>query len=216
MKRITLAQTCSGEMDCPKEVVMWNYYDHEHLLGTHRKYYNRARILAERHDWALVFRSKKMPFLPIYTSGIGFQYMAKPDVMVTFHKDSWGFLLEQETRFFDLPNNRCRVEVTYRITTHSVFKMFAPIFQKLFQSWFEEVWAEDAPMRLRRWKVYQLGFQDFGGIEYINKKLPKPETISRPPYEFKPPIASLPPIKSPEGETRPFGRRTELGYHDFS
>lgn len=29
-------------------------------------------------------------------------------------------------------------------------------------------------MRLRRWKVHKLGFKDFSGIEYINKKLPMP------------------------------------------
>lgn len=214
MKPVTLSLECSAEMDCPKEVVMWNYYDHEHLVGTHHKYYNQARILAERDDWALVYRKKKMPLLPFYTSGIGLQYM-DGNTMRTFHKDSFGFLLEQETRFEDLPGDRCRVRVTYKINTHSIFKFFEPLFQRLFRSWFDEVWAEDAPMRLRRWKVYKLGFRDFSGVDYINQKLPKPERIEIPKYQFKPPIKTLPRIKSPPGERRPFRRSTELGYDDF-
>jgi len=214
MRRVTLSLTCVREMDCPKEVVMWNYYDHEHLVGTHRKYYERARILAERDDWALVYRRKKMPLLPLYTSGIGLQYLKDPHTMRTFHKDSIGFLLEQDTHFEDLPADRCRVTVTYRISVHPLFKFFEPLFHHLFRSWFDEVWAEDAPMRLRRWKVYQLGFKDFSGIDYINRKQPKPERFDVPRYEFKPPVVSLPPIKSAEGFARPFGEGTALGYND--
>lgn len=213
MKTITLSLQCSAEMDCPKEVVMWNYYDHEHLVGTHYKYYNGVRVLAERDDWSLVYRRKKMPLLPIYTSGIGMQFM-DGNVMRTFHKDSIGFLLEQETRFEDLPNQRCRVNITYKINTLRMLKFLEPVFQRLFKKWFEEVWAEDAPMRLRRWKVYQLGFKDFSGIEYIDKKLPKPEHLAVPKYEFHPPIRSLQDIKSPAGLTRPFGKSVEIGYDD--
>ena len=60
MKPYTLQAQYQANMDCPKEVVMWNYYDHEHLVGTHYKLYNKARIVAERDDWALVLRSKRI------------------------------------------------------------------------------------------------------------------------------------------------------------
>jgi hypothetical protein len=73
MRPHTLTAQFCAEMDCPKEIVMWNYYDHEHLVGTHFKLYNRTRVLAERDNWSLVLRSKRMPLLPIYTSGIGFR-----------------------------------------------------------------------------------------------------------------------------------------------
>ncbi len=53
MKSALLTAQFRAEMDCPKEVVMWNYYDHEHLVGTHYKYYNATRVLAERDDWSL-------------------------------------------------------------------------------------------------------------------------------------------------------------------
>src|SRR5712692_8152900 len=165
MKRVTLRGQFRAEMDCPKEVVMWNYYDHEHLVGTHYKLYDKARVLAERGNWSLVFRSKRMPLLPIYTSGIGFQYM-DGNVM------------------------------------------------KIFQRWFWATWEEDAPMRLRRWKVHKLGFKDFSGVDYVNKKLAKPENTGFGKYEFDPPVKSSSPIRTPAGVERPFTQNTELGYKD--
>jgi hypothetical protein len=213
MKPVTLMAQFRAEMDCPKEVVMWNYYDHEHLVGTHYKLYDKARVLAERGSWSLVFRSKRMPLLPFYTSGIGFQYM-DGNVMKSFHKDSIGFMLEMEALFEDLPANRCSVTVTYRIDTHRVFKIFEPFFKKIFERWFWATWEEDAPMRLRRWKVHKLGFKDFNGIDYINKKLPKPENTGFGKYEFDPPVKSSSPIRTPAGVERPFTQNTELGYRD--
>ena len=213
MKQFTLTLKCEGEMDCPKEVVMWNYYDHEHLIGTHYKYYKKARILAERDSWALVYRKMKMPLLPFNCSGIALQLMEN-NVMKTFHKDSVGFLLEMEVQFRDLPSDRSHMTVIYRINVHPIFKLFQPIFQKLFKSWFHATWVEDAPMRLRRWKVHNLGFKDFSGIDYINKKLPKPEKMEVSKYEFKPPIKTFSTINTIDGLERPFSESIELGYND--
>ena len=213
MKSYTLTAQFSAEMDCPKEVVMWNYYDHEHLVGTHFKFYNRARVLAERGNWSLVLRSKRMPLLPFYTSGTGFQYM-DGNTMKSFHKDSLGFMLRMEADFKGLPNDRSSVTVTYRIDTHPFFKLFEPFFKKLFKRWFWATWKEDAPMRLRRWKVHKLGFKDFSGVEYINLKQPKPAHFDPGIYEFDPPVRSSSPIKTVEGIERSFDQRTELGYND--
>src|SRR6266852_3422515 len=104
MKRVTLLSQFRAEMDCPKEVVMWNYYDHEHLIGTHFKLYDKARVLVERDDLALVYRSKRMPFLPFYSGGIALQYM-EGNTMKTFHQE-FGLLLEMQLQILDLPNNR--------------------------------------------------------------------------------------------------------------
>jgi hypothetical protein len=213
MKPITLQAQFAAEMDCPKEVVMWNYYDHEHLVGTHFKLYDKARVLAEKDNWCLVFRSKRMPLLPFYTGGIGFMYM-DGNTMKSFHKDTIGFMLEMEALFTDLPNDRCRVNVTYRINTHPFFKIFHGMFTKLFEKWFWATWEEDAPMRLRRWKVHKLGFKDFVGIDYINKKSTKPAKLEYPPYIFDPPVKTSSPIKTATGIKRPFDHSTELGYAD--
>jgi len=213
MKRYTLQVQFQADMDCPKEVVMWNYYDHEHLVGTHYKLYDRARVVAERDDWALVYRSKRMPLLPFRTAGIGFQYM-DGNTMRSFHKDSIGFFLETDIEFIDRPENRCTIRVTYRINTHPFFKLFEPFFKRLFEKWFWATWEEDAPMRLRRWKVHNLGFKEFSGVDYINKKIPKPEHLDAGKYIFDPPVRTASPIKTVQGVERPFTQSLELGYDE--
>ena len=213
MKTITLSLTCQREMDCPKEIVMWNYYDHEHLIGTHYKLYDNARVIAEKDDWALVYRSKKMPFLPLWSGGLALQRM-EGNVMKTVHQDLIGFLLEMEVKFDDLPNEKSLITVTYNIHVPWFFKLFEPIFKIVFRHWFDATWDEDAPMRLRRWKVHKLGFKDFYGVDYINKKLAKPEKTSYPKYEFNPPVKSFSKINKPEGLDRPFASSIELGYND--
>ncbi len=95
-----------------------------------------------------------------------------------------------------------------------MFKILEPFFKKLFKKWFWATWEEDAPMRLRRWKVHKLGFKDFSGIEYINKKLHKPEDFEPGKYEFIPPVRKSSPIKTAEGVERRFDHSTELGYTD--
>ena len=213
MKPYTLQAQFQADMDCPKEVVMWNYYDHEHLVGTHYKLYDKARVVAERGDWALVFRSKRMPLLPFHSSGIGFQYM-DGNTMKSFHKDSLGFFLETEIDFIDLPEDRCTIRVTYRINTHPFFRVFEPFFKRLFEKWFWATWEEDAPMRIRRWKVHKLGFKEFSGIDYINRKIAKPEHLEPGKYVFDPPVRTSSPIKTVQGIERPFTQSLELGYDE--
>ena len=202
MKSTLFTAQFRTEMDCPKEVLMWNYYDHEYLVGTQYKDYHAIRVLSKRDDWSLVLRGKSMPLLPLYSSGIGFQHM-EGNTMKSFQQRSIGFMLETETLFEDLPNDRCTVTVSYRIETHAMFKLFHLFFQKLFKKWFWAAWEEDVSMQLRRWKVHQLGFRDFSGIEYVNKKLPRPEHIEPGKYEFVPPVKKFSPIKNQEGIERP-------------
>jgi hypothetical protein len=92
--------------------------------------------------------------------------------------------------------------------------MFQPLFTKLFRSWFWATWEEDAPMRLRRWKVHRLGFKDFNGIDYINKKTLRQKDKRSGPYVFDPPVRSASPIKTVAGIERPFDHSTEIGYAD--
>lgn len=207
----TLRLEFTQEMDCPKDVVIWNYYDHEHLLGTHYKYYLEARILAEKKDWALLYRKMKMPFLPFSNSTLALQYM-DGDVMKVFHRDIMGFLLEMEVHFFDLPNDRSSIKVIYKIACHPFFKLFEKYFQKVFTAWYEGTWREDEPMRLRRWRVHKLGFQDFVGLDYVNKKQPQPQ-LSKRPYVFEAPVPSNARIKT-AGQKRPFDHSIEIGYNE--
>jgi hypothetical protein len=69
-------------------------------------------------------------------------------------------------------------------------------------------------MRLRRWKVHRLGFKDFSGLDYINKRTVRPRNVKYGPYVFDPPVRSASPIKTVTGIERPFDHSTEIGYAD--
>lgn len=212
MKTVTLTLKYVREMDCPKDIVIWNYYDHEHLVGTHYKYYREARILAEKDSWALLYRKMKMPMLPFCNSTLACQWM-DGDVMHVVHRDLMGFLLEMEVHFEDLPNDRSNITVIYNIAVHPFLKLFEKYFQMVFERWYEGTWEEDEPMRLRRWRVHKLGFKDFIGIDYVNKKKSAPAEFPEREYVFKPPVAAFSSIKG-EGIGRPSISPIELGYNE--
>src|SRR5260370_40623863 len=102
-------------MDCPKEVVAWNYYDHEHVVGTHYKYYSEFKILAERDDWCLVARYYKLPVIRLRTSSIGFMYMESPNLIRSIQHGKLGLVLDQRIQLDDPEGERCRATCTYTL-----------------------------------------------------------------------------------------------------
>src|SRR3954463_972862 len=103
-----LKATCAMDMDCPKEVVVWNYYDHEHVVGTHYKYYSEFRILAERDDWCLVERYYKLPVINLRASSLGFMYMEGPNLIKSVQYGKLGPVLEQDIQLDDVGQDGCR------------------------------------------------------------------------------------------------------------
>jgi hypothetical protein len=210
-----LTAKCALEMDCPKEVVVWNYYDHEHVVGTHYKYYSEFKILAERDDWCLVARYYKLPVIRLRTSSIGFMYMESPNIIRSIQHGKLGLVLDQRIQLDDLDGERCRVTCTYTLEVPGFVRVFEPLFQRVIERWFHDTWVEDAPMRVRRWRIWKLGFRDFRGLDYVNQKTAKPAGAGA----YRPYPVSLPLPKTPEsppgsGYKRPFDESVEVGYRD--
>ena len=201
------------EMDCPREVVIWNYFDHEHVVGTHYKNYNHVRVLAEEDGWCLVDRAYKLPIINLKTSSVGFMQLVDPHHIKSYQMGTMGLLLDQDIYFEDLPNGRCRVKGTYRLEVPNALRFLQPLWARITKRWFDLTWDEDAPMRLRRWKVWKLGFRDFRGIPYINNKTNRPKDDEVRPYPIELPTPKITPIKG-EGISRIFSKSDELGYSD--
>ena len=209
----TLTATSSMEMDCPKEVVVWNYYDHEHVVGTHYKYYSEFRILAERDDWCLVERFYKLPIVNLRASSLGFMYLASPNLIRSLQYGKLGLVLDQEIELDDLGPDRCRVTCTYRMNVPDFARVFQPLFERVITRWFHDTWVEDAPMRVRRWKVWKLGFRDFRGLDYVNQKTAAPPgTGGYRPHPVRLPVPKTPESPPGSGYKRPFDSSTEVGY----
>jgi hypothetical protein len=203
---------CEREMDCSKEVVIWNYFDHEHVVGTHYKHYSRFRIVAEKNEWSLVERFYRLPIIGITTSSYGFMYLENPNLIRSFQFGKGGLLLDQSMILKDLGPERCLVASEYRLIAPFFLKPFEPLWRKIAQRWFDLTWEEDAPMRLRRQQVWKLGFRNFVGIDYINKKTAKPEDLpAERPYPVELPVPKTKGRLEADYE-RPFETSVEVGY----
>jgi hypothetical protein len=207
-----LFSRCEKEMDCSKEVVIWNYFDHEHVVGTHYKYYNKFNIVAEKDDWTLVERFYRLPIIGLKTSSYGFMFMESPNLIRSIQFGKIGLVLDQTIHLTDIGPDRCLVATEYRLKAPFFFKLLAPLWKSITDRWFINTWDEDAPMRLRRQKVWNLGFRDFVGIDYVNQKKPQPEGVpSNRPYPVQLPVPKTKGRKDGEYE-RPFATSVEVGY----
>jgi hypothetical protein len=154
--------------------MIWNYFDHEHIVGTHCDHYRHVRILAEADQWCFSQRNATLPFVPIKSWAAQFSYLISENRMRSFHFGPLGLLLEQDFYFEDIEPEGCRVTVASRIKVPRFLGWLQPRFHRLMRRWFYSVWTEDMEMRERRLKVWQLGFRDFVGLDYVNQKTEGP------------------------------------------
>ena len=202
----------STEAPFPKGLLIWNYYDHEHVVGTHYKSYEFVEVIAEADTWCYSRRTARLPFIPIKTSAAVFSYYPNENLQKSYHAGPFGLLLKQEFHFKELGPARCLVTLKSSVKVPRIFGFLQPFFQKLMYRWFWAVWDEDMAMRERRLKVWQLGFKDFIGLDYVNNKTASPEKpdLERP-YPIKLPVPKISDIAH-GGISRPFRVSEEVGY----
>lgn len=215
---ITLRAKSSRDMDCCKEIVIWNYFDHEHVVGTHFKWYSRFKVIAEKQHWSIVERFYKLPVIRWKTSSVGFMYLDNPNLIVSIQFGKFGMKMMQKIHLADLSPQSCNVVSEYEVEIPGPFQIFQPFLESLFgrvaQKWFDNTWEEDAPMRLRRAHVWKLGFRDFAGIDYINQKTARPQNAeaANRPYPVVLPVPKTPTSGGEPEYSRHFAESVEVGY----
>jgi hypothetical protein len=209
-----LYKKCERETECPKEVIVWNYFDHEHVVGTHYKYYSGAKVMMEKDNWCLVYRYYTLPVIHLRASSLGFMALLSPTHIKSIQHGMLGLILDQDITFKELGPERCLVASEYRLGVPGWTAWFLrPLFERIIQRWFDNTWVEDAPMRTRRYKVWKMGFKDFSGIDHINNKTAAPAAFDAPPYAVELPIPKATSIVD-RGMKRPFSDSIDLGYND--
>ena len=140
-------------------------------------------------------------------------YLASPNLIRSLQYGKLGLVLDQEIELDDLGPERCRVTCTYRMNVPDFARVFQPLFERVITRWFHDTWVEDAPMRVRRWKVWKLGFRDFRGLDYVNQKTAAPPgTGGYRPHPVRLPVPKTPESPPGSGYKRPFDSSTEVGY----
>lgn len=212
MKKIELKSISIAIANFPKDLILWNYWDHEHVVGTHFKHYKKVKILYEDEKVCYSERQAKLPYIPFYINETTFAALENPNTMKVWHKTLFGLVYLKQIFKFEEIGGKCKVVKTDLLEVPSLFKFLQPVFDKIMKKWFIDVWNEDMPMRERRYKVWKLGFKDFSGIDYINDKNYN-KTLKKkiPPYRLILPIPKITKIKK-EGSFRPFNKSKHIGY----
>ena len=66
MTKSYLKSVSSMQTKYPKKLLLWNYWDHEHIVGTHFAHYKKVKVLFENDTVCKSERWAKLPYLPFY------------------------------------------------------------------------------------------------------------------------------------------------------
>jgi len=216
MARYYLTSISSAQTNYPKKLLLWNYWDHEHVVGTHFEHYKRMNILFENDKCCFSERWVKLPYIPFYIRSVSLIVLLDENQFEVFHTTFFGLIkCKQIFKFEEDKINDCKVTKYDYLEVPKIFKFLQPFFDKLMKKWFVDVWNEDLEMRERRLKVWKLGFQDFKGIDYINNPDQKRTDNHERPYELKLPIPKITQVENNGTErtfVRLFKKSKHLGY----
>ena len=213
MSKTYLTSVSSASTNFPKKLLIWNYWDHEHIVGTHFEHYKKVNILFESDTECHSERWAKLPYLPFYIKSTDICSLTNENQMEVMHTTFFNIIrCKQIFVFEETGENNCKVTRYDYLEVPKIFKFFQPLFNKLMKKWFINVWEEDMPMRERRLKVWKLGFQDFKGIDYISNPDVKKSNITNRKYELKLPIPKITHINK-NGTVKTFQRLFKKSKH---
>ena len=200
----------------PKNLLLWNYWDHEHIVGTHFEHYKKVNIIYEDDKTCFSERWAKLPFVPFYLKTTDFAILTNSNQMDVYHYAFLNLLFCKQTFYFEEDKKgHCKVTRVDYLEVPRFLTFLQPLFDKIMKKWFIDVWEEDMPMRERRLKVWNLGFEDFEGIDYVNDSRKIKQKIPKRNYMLKLPIPKITQEKTKDLEKiflRKINKSKHLGY----
>lgn len=152
------------DVDAGRAAVLWNYWDHEHLVVVHTSYTD-ARIIYENDTMSallLTFRLPVFSFLKSHSLNVMVQH--DPNVLKAVNIGLFGIPALTTIRIIEDRPDHCVLTLKYQFFLLGWRKLLAPLIARMIPVWAERVWREDLPLKLRRQKVLRLGFRDFYGL----------------------------------------------------
>lgn len=159
--RIVKVET-RNKVPVTKYVCQWNSWDGEHLTVVHAGYED-AFALYEGGNCSMSEVVTRIPFLRIRLKTPIFVVQDDQNTQYTFARQLgvWS-----RTRIWvNSCGNETEVVTEYSFALRGVRKVLYWPLTRLIPKWNEAVWNEDLPVKLRRQKVLDLGFVDFGGLK---------------------------------------------------
>jgi|TARA_B110000003_G_scaffold24640_1_gene23532 hypothetical protein len=151
------------EIDCNKDVALWNYWDHEHLDIVHDGYH-QSDILYDKKNFLFRVDKIKVPAIPFlkFTTPI-FMVQDSSEVLIVY-AIQMGIISKTTITIKSINKNKCKINMNYKFYLNGWRKILKPLLKKLIPRWNEKVWQEDFNVKLRRQKVLMMNFKDFVGL----------------------------------------------------
>ena len=193
-----LEKTFERNIEVSKAVVLWNYFDHEHLDVVHRGY-EAVDVLYEKGGCFLVNFKVKAPFIPFFYFRFPvFGIMQDEDTFIVYGFQ-FGVITKVTITVKEVKKDYCEITMNYKFDLTGFKIILYPILNFLIGKWNEQVWVEDLPVKLRRQMVLRMGFKDFYGLpdkvedRFYNDaievnlpiKRPRHSTVDRHPFADK-------------------------------
>ncbi len=150
------------EINCSKEVALWNYWDHEHLDVVHEGY-KKSDILYDKNNFMFRVDNIKVPFpfLKFLTP----VFMVQHDENTLFtYAVQMGVISKTTITVNSKTNSSCEIIMNYKFFLNGWRKILKPFLKIMIPKWNEKVWLEDYPIKMRRQKVVDMNFKDFKGL----------------------------------------------------
>jgi hypothetical protein len=154
--------TCENIVNTVPEVIKWNQWDFEHLKSVHSAYEN-PKILVSNKETIVFIDNFKIPLIGIRLKSLVYSTQWSDKIQITFTQTIL-FLAKNTIELTQLGEKKTKVKVTYELTGNIFQSLLFPIYKILLQKWNSNVWIEDLPLKLRRQKALEYGFQDFKGL----------------------------------------------------
>ena len=185
------------DISVSKEVIWWNYWDHEHLDIVHDGY-KQSDVLYDKKNFLFRVDQIKIPLLPFMKFMTPIFMVQDDDDNLLVYAIQMGVLSKTTITIISKSEKSCQITMNYKFYLNGWRKLLRPFLKRLIPKWNERVWLEDVNLKLRRQKVKDMGFRDFIGlsedrekrisdkdeIKNINLPVPRPKNSTRDLHPF--------------------------------
>ena len=160
------------EIAASPSVVLWNYWDQEHLYVIHKNY-TAAQIIYEDDRTAIYLLTYKLPVFTFLTSrSLNIMVQKDENTIKVYNVGIFGVPSSTTIHVDEIRKDYTKITMTYKFMLTGWKKIMGLLLPYMIEKWNEQVWLEDLPLKIRRQKVLRLGFTDFIGLpKEIEKRI---------------------------------------------
>ena len=151
------------EINCSKQVALWNYWDHEHLDEVHDGY-KKSNILYDKKNFMFRIDEIKVPLIPLITFSTPIFMVQDNENDLVVYAIQMGVLSKTVITINEITERKCKIKMNYKFYLNGWRMLLKPILKILIPKWNQKVWDEDYSIKIRRQKMLDMNFRDFVGL----------------------------------------------------